>query len=346
MNTELVPPFRLPERNRRVLLIRRPTGIPGPDDFAVDDQISLLPVEDGKFRVRNIYLSVDPAQRGWASDGTNYAQPVALGSVMRALAVGVVVESRHAEFPVDSFVYGWLGWQDYAVIGPEQVLTHFLSPCVPLSAYAGVLGINGLTAYLALRDLGRPVRGETVLVSTAAGAVGSVVGQLAREAGCKTIGLTSDALKVERCLRRFGYGTAINYKSGPIGELLRQSVPEGADIFFDNVGGPILDAALRTMRTSGRVVQCGTAATASWSSPPLGLRNEREVLMRRLTWSGFVIFDHQHQFDSALVILAGKIKEGSLLYDEDISVGMECAPGAIQRLYSGGNSGKQLILIG
>jgi NADPH-dependent curcumin reductase CurA len=345
MSATFVPSHSLPTRNRRVLLARRPLGIPEPDDFAFDEA-PLPTVDDRQFLVRNIYLSVDPAQRGWACDGTNYAPPVPIGSVMRALAVGMIIESRHDDFPTGSFVYGWLGWQDYAAIGPAQVLTHFTTPCVPLSAYAGVLGINGMTAYLALNDLGRPAPGETVLVSTAAGAVGSLVGQLAHAVGCKTIGLTSDDLKVARCLARHGYDVAINYKSAPIADLLNQRVPDGVDVFFDNVGGPILDAALRCMRTSGRVIQCGTASISSWSPPPSGIRNEREVLMRRLVWSGFVIFDHLQRFEAVIGILAGKINDGSLVYDEDISVGIEYAGVAIRSLYAGENSGKKLIFIG
>jgi NADPH-dependent curcumin reductase CurA len=341
----LAPSYSLPETNRRVLLIRRPTGIPAPADFALDEA-PRADVDDGQFLVRNIYLSVDPAQRGWASDGTNYVPPVPIGTVMRALAVGVVVESRHKEFLVGSYVYGWLGWQDYAVIGEPQVLSHFDAPMVPLSAYAGVLGINGLTAYLAFKELGRPQPGETVLVSTAAGAVGSVVGQLARAFGCKTVGLTSDERKVELCRTRHGFDIAINYRSAALSDLLCEHVPDGVDIFFDNVGGASLDATLRHMRPAGRVVQCGTSSIATWSPTPQGLRNEREVLARRLIWSGFVIFDHQRKFKSVIKILEDKINAASLLYDEDISVGIEHAAEAIQSLYAGENTGKKLILIG
>lgn len=345
VRSSLVPQYDLPARNRRVLLARRPVGIPQPDDFAFDDApVSSLPA--GRFLVRNIFLSVDPAQRGWASDVANYSDPVAIGSVMRALAVGIIVESRHDDFAVDSFVYGWLGWQDYAVAEPADILTRFNRPMVPLSAYAGVLGINGLTAYIALTSLGHPRRGETVLVSTAAGAVGSIVGQLAKGFGCRTVGLTGDDAKVRRCLDRLGYDAAINYRSMPAGDLLAPYLPDGADIFFDNVGGSILDNGLRHMRPGGRVIQCGTASIASWSPPPQGLRNEREVLTRRLVWSGFVIFDHAARFNEAIDRLTSAIEAGSLVYDEDIEVGMEHAPDAIRRLYAGENSGKKLIQLG
>ncbi|MFN3727643.1 MAG: NADP-dependent oxidoreductase [Allosphingosinicella sp.] len=333
------------EINRRVLLVRRPTGIPQPDDFAFDEA-PVPPLGDGQFLIRNLYLSVDPAQRGWAADAANYAKPVPLGSVMRALAVGVVVESRHPRFPVGSHAYGWFDWQDFAVAEPSDVLTRFDEPEVALSAYAGVLGINGLTAWLAFHNLGRPARGDTVLVSTAAGAVGSIVGQLAQAAGCRVVGLTGGDDKAELCRSRFGYDVALNYKTGAIEALLADAAPDGLDIFFDNVGGAILDAGLRQMRVGGRVVQCGTASIPSWSPPPEGLRNEREVLTRRLAWSGFVIFDHQPLFGETMGELVAMIRDGTLVYDEDLRRGIESAPEALTDVYSGRNRGKMLIDLG
>lgn len=341
----LVPSYDLPSWNRQVLLVRRPSGIPQPEDFALDGA-PLEPVPNGRFRVRNLFLSVDPAQRGWASDGTNYAPPVALGSVMRALAAGVVVESRHPSFPDGSYCYGWFGWQDYALAGPEHVLTAFRSPRVPLSAYAGVLGINGLTAHLAFNRIGQPRSGEIVLVSTAAGAVGSVVGQLARASGCEVVGLTGDDAKVARCVGRFGYSRAINYRSGPIDELLATALPDGADIFFDSVGGTMLDASLRVLRPGARVIQCGTASIPSWTTPPTGLRNEREVLTRRLTWGGFVIFDHLAAFDQTVDALIDLIQAGTLTYDEDIREDIALAPEALTDVYAGSNVGKCLVALG
>ncbi|MFA5494955.1 MAG: NADP-dependent oxidoreductase [Porticoccaceae bacterium] len=345
MSDPFVPDYSQPPRNRRVLLVDRPQGIPEARHFAVDDA-ELPSTGEGQLLVRNVYLSVDPAQRGWVADGANYAEPVAIGSVMRALAVGVVVESRHRDFVAGEFVYGWLGWQDYAVITPGQVMYHIREPSAPLSAYAGVLGMNGVTAYLGLRKLGRPEAGETVLVSTAAGAVGSVVGQIAHNLGCRTVGLTGSDDKVALCENHFGYDVALNYKAAPVAELLAGHIPDGADVFFDNVGGATLDAGLRAMRVGGRIVQCGTASIAAWNPPPQGLRNEREVLTRRLVWSGFVIFDHMADFAAAVGELAAMVRQGQLRYEEDIDHGIEHAPGAIQALYAGENRGKKLIYIG
>lgn len=340
-----IPAHSQPAANRRVLLTTRPVGIPQAGHFTLDEA-PLEPVGEGQFRVRNLYLSVDPAQRGWANEGTNYADPVPLGSVMRALAVGQIVESRHADFPVGLHVYGWLGWQDYAVVGPEVLMTRIDHVVAPLSAYAGILGMNGLTAWLALSKIGRPREGDTVLVTTAAGAVGSAVGQLARAAGCRVVGLTGDDAKVARCTARFGYHAAANYKAGDLAELVAALAPLGTDVFFDNVGGPILDTVIRTMNVAGRIVQCGTASIANWNPAPSGLRNEREVLMRRLQWGGFVIFDHAADYPEALTHLAPMVADGQLVHDEDIATGFDAAPGAIARLYAGENEGKSLIFVG
>jgi NADPH-dependent curcumin reductase len=343
--THAIPRYSLPAANRRVILGCRPVGIPQAADFRLDEA-PLEAVGEGRFRVRNIYLSVDPAQRGWTNEGANYADPVPLGGVMRALAVGVVVESRCAEVPVGLHLYGWFGWQDYAVAGPEAILTRIEAVAAPLSAYAGVLGMNGLTAWLALTRVGRPQAGDTVLVSTAAGAVGSLVGQIARAEGCRAIGLTGDDAKVALCTNRFGYHAAANYKSGDLAESLMALAPGGIDVFFDNTGGSILDCAIRQMNVGGRIVQCGTASVANWTPVPTGPRNEREVLTRRLQWGGFVIFDHIAAFPEALAVLAPRVAAGTLAFEEDIQAGFEHAPGAIARLYAGENTGKSLLFIG
>jgi hypothetical protein len=340
-----IPDYSCPKRNRQVLLVERPSGIPRPEHFRLVET-PLAPLADGQILIRNVYLSVDPAQRGWAADLRNYSPPVALGSVMRALGVGVVLESRMGGIRPGDIVYGWTGWQDYGRLDLGDVLSSTRTPRAPISAYAGVLGINGMTAWLAFGALGRPRAGEAALVSTAAGAVGSVVGQLARAEGCRPLGLTGSDAKAEACVARFGFDAAFNYKRGDWRDRLGEAAPEGIDIFFDSVGGDILDDGLRRMRTAGRVVQCGTASIASWDPPPMGLRNEREVLARRLSWSGFVIFDHQSEFSRAIAGLESLIEDGRLVYDEDIEVGIEAAPGALQRLYAGENVGKKLIFIG
>jgi NADPH-dependent curcumin reductase len=339
-----VPSYRLPNTNRQVVLRQRPRGVPQAVDFRIETTPKPKP-KPGQILVRNIYLSVDPAQRGWASVEANYSAPVPLGEPMRALAVGVVDESRHGAFHAGEFLYGWFGWQDYATVEAGQVLLR-ATQNMPLDAFAGLIGINGMTAYLALRELGRPKAGDTLLVSTAAGSVGSFVGQLGKHWGCRTIGLTGDDAKVARCRERYGYDAAINYKSADLSVAVAAAAPNGIEIYFDNTGGDILDTVLRRMAVQGRIVQCGTASIDSWDPPPTGPRNEREILTRRLVWSGFVIFDYAARFAEAADALALLYQVGALVYDVDVSEGIEGAPGAIALLYAGENAGKKLIYVG
>lgn len=338
-----IPSYNLPQTNRRVLLAERPTGIPQPADFRID-AAEVPAIGEGRMLVRNIYLSVDPAQRGWAQAATNYAQPVPLGTPMRALAVGVVVESRAEGFAAGDFLYGWFHWQDYCVAEPGQVICRVDPARAPLSTGAGLFGINGLTAYLALTQAGEPRAGDVLLVSTAAGAVGSLVGQIGKILGCRTIGITGSAEKVARCRERFGYDEAFSYRDSDLDALI--AGVGGVDVYFDNTGGRILDTAIRHLRGGGRIVQCGTASIASWDPAPQGPRLEREVLMRELTWRGFVIFNHAERFAAAADQLGLWLREGRLTYDEDISDDFAVLPGAIAELYEGRNQGKRLIYVG
>ncbi|KYG18973.1 alcohol dehydrogenase [Bradyrhizobium sp. AT1] len=331
--------------NRQVRLTSRPNGIPQAEHFSLVTAPVAAPGE-GEMLVENRYLSVDPAQRGWSNDEGNYSAPVPLNTPMRALAVGEVVESNTREFSVGEFVYGWFGWQRYCVTTPDSVLRRVAPSALPLSANLSLLGMNGLTAYLAFHGLGDPKPGEHVLVSTAAGSVGSFVGQLAQIAGCRAVGLTSSADKIAQAKARYGYQDMINYREATdLGAAIRAACPEGNDIFFDNTGGAIADAAIRTMRLRGRIIQCGTAANASWTPVPAGPRPEREILTRRLRWSGFIIFDHLAEFEAAATRLAELALAGRIVHDEEILPGLEHAPGAIAQLYRGENHGKLIIAV-
>lgn len=329
--------------NRQVQLIRRPDAIPQAEDFTLAEAAVPTP-GPGQFRVRNIYLSADPAQRGWAADVANYSAPVPLGDPMRALAVGVVEASNSTDVTVGEYLYGWFGWQDYAVVDAAAIVMRARLP-LPLAQFAGLTGINGTTAYLGLTRLGRPEPGDTLLVTTAAGAVGSLVGQIGTLMGCRTIGLTGSDAKLARCLEEYGYDRAFNYRDTDLDAALDEAAPEGVNVYFDNVGGPMLDSCLRHMAVGGRVVQCGTASIPSWVPPPTGPRNEREVLTRRLVWSGFLIFDHMDRMEQAAAQLAEWYAAGKVQLDLDIRDGIEHAPGAIADLYAGRNSGKLLIRI-
>ena len=334
-----IPAYTLPPDNRRVLLVRRPHGVPQAEDFRIE-RAAIPTLAPGQVLVRNLFLSVDPAQRGWASMEANYSAPVPLGTPMRALAVGVVVQSQDPSVAEATFLYGWFGWQDYAAVDASAIFMR-ADHAVPLSAHAGLLGINGLTAYVGLTQFGRPVPGDTLLVSTAAGSVGSFVGQIGRILGARTIGLTGDDAKVALCRQRFGYDEAHNYRTADLDAVL-----PALQVYFDNTGGPILDTALRHMAVGGRIVQCGTAANQVWTPPPTGPRNEREIMTRRLVWSGFVIMDHAAQFIDAARQLAAWYTEGRVVYEEDIAPDIDAAPGAIAGLYAGRNRGKRLIYVG
>lgn len=336
-----IPALAPSTTNRQMRLIARPDGIPQAHHFALAETAIPEPAE-GQFRVRNIYLSVDPAQRGWASAEANYSQPVPLDTPMRALAVGVVTASRAAGVAEGEYLYGWFGWQEHAVAEPAAIVTR-ARQALPLAQFAGLVGINGLTAYLALTRIGRPEAGDTLVVSTAAGGVGSLVGQIGKLTGCRTIGLTGSDDKVALCLSDYGYDAAFNYRTTDLAAALAEAAPGGINVYYDNVGGAILDTCLRQMAVAGRVVQCGTASVASWTPPPTGPRNEREILTRRLVWGGFVLFDHAAGFEGAMAQLADWHAAGRIDLRLEVLDGIEQAAGSIGDLYAGRNAGKRLI---
>src|SRR6266851_3066864 len=329
--------------NRQVRLVARPRGIPQAEHFSLVTE-PVAAAGKGEILIQNRYLSVDPAQRGWANDEGNYSAPVPLNTPMRALAVGEIIESRAQGFPKGEFIYGWFGWQLYCAATPDAVLRRVDPLTLPLSANLSLLGINGLTAYLAFNRLGNPRPEDHVLVSTAAGSVGSFVGQLARLAGCRPVGLTGSREKAALARARYGYEEMIDYRQEPdIALAIKRACPQGNDIFFDNTGGIIADAAIRSMRLNGRVIQCGTAANASWSPTPTGPRQEREVLTRRLRWSGFIILDHIAEFPAAAAELTQLAARKEIVFDEEILIGLDQAPLALARLYQGANRGKLIV---
>lgn len=330
--------------NRRVLLSARPPDIPAADHFTIDTADVAEPA-DGQVLVRNIYLSVEPAMRGWVSAESNYAAPVPIGSVMRSLATGRVDESRHPDFRPGDYVTGMFGWQDYALVDRAQIERLVSETDLPLSASLGVLGLNGVTAYFGLLEAGQPRRGDTVVVSTAAGAVGSCVGQIAAIMGCRTVGITGGSAKVQLCRDEFGFDAAIDYKAGDLNTALAEACPGGVDVYFDNTSGVISDTVLPQLRIGARVVVCGTAAIPTWDPPPLGPRVERHLLVKRARMQGILATDYNERSGEARRDLARWIREGRLHHREDILDGIEHAPGAIAGLYRGENLGKRLIRI-
>lgn len=329
--------------NRKIILSSRPVGIPLAEHF----EIVAEPVPDpgpGEFLVRNRFLSVDPAMRGWVNAAQNYSDPVGVGEVMRSLAVGEVIASRDKDYAVGENLVGLFGWQNYAVASAKDVWFR-LSPGDPSpSASLGLLGLNGVTAYFCLLEIGRPKDGETVVVSTAAGSVGSAVGQIARIKGCRAVGITGSDEKVADCLDQFGYDAAINYKTTPdLSAALADACPDGVDVYFDNTAGAISDAVYEHLNVGARCAICGTAAVSSWDPWPAGPRIERHLLVKRASVQGFLVFDHLNRIDEARQQLAAWLREGKLNYREDVLEGLDQAPGAIARLYAGENRGKLVI---
>ncbi len=333
-------------QNRQVRLKSRPAGIPQAENF----EIAAAPLPEpkaGEFVVRNRYLSVDPAMRGWVSAVANYAKPVGLGEVMRARAVGEIVASRHPEYRVGETVVGWLGWQDYALSDGSGIIRRVHETDLPLSAALGVLGMNGVTAYFGLLEVGQPKPGETVVVSTAAGSVGSAVGQIAKLRGCRAVGIAGGAEKTRMCREEFGYDAAIDYKAAAdLDAALAAACPAGINVYFDNTSGAISDAVLRRINKRARIVICGTAALSSWDPWPAGPRVERHLLVKSARMEGFLVFDYEDRSEEAVAQLAQWVRDGRLRYREDVLDGLEAAPDAIAGLYRGDNLGKRLIRLG
>jgi len=329
--------------SRRVVLAARPDGIPQAQHFRVEAHAPPAP-KAGEIVVRNQFLSVEPAMRGWVSAVANYAEPVGIGEVMRSFASGEVIASEHPGYRPGDKVTGMFGWQEVAVVPASAVSRKVTDADLPLSTSLGVLGLNGVTAYFGLLDVGCPKPGDTVVVSTAAGSVGSAVGQIARLMGCRTVGIAGGAAKVRQCLDAFGYDVAIDYKAtNDLAAAVAEACPRGVDVYFDNTSGAVSDAVLKNLAMGARVVICGTASVASWDPWPTGPRPERHLLVKRARMQGVLAFDYAHRFPEALARLAGWVRSGELRYAEDILEGIEAAPDAIASLYRGENLGKRLI---
>ena len=328
--------------NRQVVLASRPEGIPQAGHFRI--VTSPRPTRGaGQILVQNLFLSVEPAMRGWVNAVGNYAKPVAIDEVMRSFALGRIIESDHPDYPVGAHVTGMFGWQDFAVIEPSAIDHLIHQTDLPLSVFLGVLGINGVTAHYGLLKIGEPQAGNTVVVSTGAGSVGSCVGQIARIKGCRTVSITGGETKRQLSLDRFGYDSAVDYKRDDFEAQLAQACPNGIDIYFDNTSGAISDAVMHHLNVGARIIICGTASVANWNPPPLGPRVERHILVKRARMQGFVILDHLDHYPVARVDLTAWLRQGLIHYEEELLDGIAQAPDAIAGLYRGDNLGKRLI---
>jgi NADPH-dependent curcumin reductase CurA len=332
-------------RNVQWILASRPEGMVSPANFERREEEVPEP-SDGQLLVRNLSLSLDPAMRGWISDAPSYIPPVQIGEVMRGGCVAEVVESRDAGFSEGDLVFGMFGWQEYAIVdaagpGPVSKLPTGVSPTDALSA----LGWTSLTAYFGLEDVGKPQPGETVVVSGAAGATGSVVGQLAKLKGCRVIGIAGGPEKCKWLTAELGFDGAIDYRSEDVSKRLKELCPDGIDVFWDNVGGEILEAALNRLALHARVVFCGAISGYNDTAPPPGPRNYVNILVRRARVEGFLVFDYVDQMPQALAELAPLVQSGKLRTREDVREGLDSAPEALLDLFSGGNTGKLIVHI-
>jgi NADPH-dependent curcumin reductase CurA len=330
--------------NRQWRLARRPRGMVQQTDFTWAEE-PVPSVGEGQVLVRNLFLSMDPTQRGWMSRDT-YLPAIGIGEVVRSFGVGQVVGSRHPGFRPGNLVQGGTGWQDYLLTdggGPLPLVALPAGVDIPLAM--SVLGLTGITAYFGLLEVGRPRAGETVVVSGAAGATGSVVGQIARIEGCRVVGIAGGPEKCSWLTETAGFDAAIDYKAERVDRRLRDLCPDGIHLFFDNVGGDILDAALAHLAMRGRVVICGAISGYNEKAPPPGPRNYLSLLVRRGRMEGFIVLDYMDRAGEAVAALSRWVQEGKLRHEEDIQEGLEKAPATLLRLFEGKNRGKQLLKI-
>ncbi|SAK63438.1 alcohol dehydrogenase [Caballeronia temeraria] len=325
--------------NRQILLVSRPQGEASVSNFRLVET-PLAPLQDGEVRVRNHYLSLDPYMRGRMDDSKSYAAPQPLDEVMIGGTVGVVTESRNPAFKAGDSVVGVLGWQEYGT-SDGNGLTKVDASRVPLSAYLGALGMPGVTAWYGLNRIIEPKAGETVVVSAASGAVGSVVGQLAKAAGCRAVGIAGGPDKCRYVVETLGFDACVDYKAGKLYEDLKAATPDGIDGYFENVGGEVLNAVLARMNAFGRIAVCGMIS--GYDGKPLPMDAPRLILTQRLKLQGFIVYEHLDVWPQALKELGERIATKKLHFRESIAEGLENAPEAFLGLLRGKNFGKQLV---
>ncbi|RYX92195.1 MAG: NADP-dependent oxidoreductase [Comamonadaceae bacterium] len=345
--------------NRQVRLKERPTGMPDAGTWTFTETPVPVP-KDGEFAVKNLFISIDPAMRVWlnapGSEVVHVTAAINIGDVMRASVIGRVTTSRHVDFMEGDLVAGRLGVQEYAVCNGFDMIGQAVVPVtahipgmpgaagtVPASAYLGVLGVPGLTGYFGLLDVGKPQPGETVVVSGATGAVGSVAGQVARIKGCRVVGIAGGPEKCRLLVETLGFDAAVDYRAGNVEAQLAAACPKGIDVYFDNTGGQILDAALANLAVRGRVVMCGSMSQYTTTGPVVGPANYRSLLLKRGRMEGFIVYDYATQYEAARAELSGWLADGSLIAREDVMEGIDSFPRALNRVLAGEKFGKLLI---
>ena len=329
--------------NHTVRLIARPLGEPKSTDFAFADE-PLAALGDGQILVKTRYLSLDPAMRGWMNEGKSYIEPVGLGEVMRAGGVGEVVASNHPKFVVGDMVVGSPGVQTY-FSGDARGWVKVDRNAVPLTTYLNVLGMPGMTAYFGLLEAGEPKAGETVVVSGAAGAVGATVGQVAKIMGCRAVGIAGGAEKCRMVVDEFGFDDCIDYKNEDVRQELKRACPNGVDVYFDNVGGEILDTVLTRINLHARIVICGAISQYNNTTPVKGPANYLSLLVNRARMQGIVVFDYAPRYKEGALVMGGWLKEGRLISKEHVEAGIDRFPEVLMKLFKGENFGKLVLKV-
>ena len=329
--------------NRQFLLAKRPVGAATRDTFTYQ-QVPVGQPAEGQVLVKNEYLSLDPAMRGWMNEGKSYIPPVALGEVMRALGVGKVIASRHPDFNVGDYVNGALGVQDYFLGTPRGF--YKVDPTrAPLPVYLSALGMTGMTAYFALLEVGAPKAGDTVVISGAAGAVGSIAGQIAKLKGCRVVGIAGGKEKCAYLIDELGFDGAIDYKNEDVIAGLKRECPNGVDVYFDNVGGDILDAVLSRLNVKARVVICGAISQYNNKEAVKGPAHYLSLLVNRARMEGFVVMDYAERYAAAAQEMAGWLAKGQVKSKEDIVEGLETFPETLMKLFNSANFGKLVLKV-
>lgn len=328
--------------NRQYYLASRPAGMPTAENVPFRD-VPLAEPGEGEVVMRNLYISLDPAIRGWMGDDPNYIEPITLGDAVRSSVIGRVVKSNSPDFSEGDVAMTMGGWETYTTVPAVMLNKLDESMGIPLSHFLGVLGPTGLTAYFGLLEVGRPKEGETVLVSAAAGAVGSVVGQIAKQQGCRVVGMAGTEEKCRWITEDLGFDAAINYKTcGDYGEAIRAACPDGVDVYFDNVGGEILDATLLCLNKYARVAVCGWISTYNVADAP-GPRNLWQLVAESVTIQGFTVIDYMERFPEGIAQLAEWVIAGKLQFREEVVDGLDNILPTFLKLFDGSNNGKLVV---
>lgn len=328
--------------SKTILFKNRPAGKPSTSDFELITEDDPKPAE-GEVLLKSIYISVDPYLRGRMRDQKSYIEPFKLDEPLESMVVAEVVDSKNSNFQKGEFVSGMLQWKELQV-SKGSGLNKVHREMAPLSAFLGVLGLTGLTAYLALDKIGKPKEGETLVVSGAAGAVGSIVGQIGKIHGCRVIGIAGTDEKVEHIQKEFGFDDGINYNTtANMSQAIADACPNGVDVYFDNVGGEILDAVLQNVNKDARIINCGAISLYNETEVPTGPRPEGILIKNTVLMQGFLVRDHAKDFGAALKQLGAWLKEGKLKYDETVVEGFDKLPEAFIGLFEGKNTGKMIV---